>query len=78
MKKLLTVLTLIGVNCTAFAGETTLAGIPLDVPWKKTLYQFAQKNSTDTAWGLAHSERDYLLAVKIAKAEGMDVERAAA
>ena len=74
MKKLLAVLALAGLGCGASAGETTRAGIPLDAAWKKNLYQFAQKYSTDTAWGLAHSERDYLLSVEIAKAEGLAVD----
>jgi uncharacterized protein len=74
MNKLLTVLLLAGLGCTASAGETTRAGIPLDAAWKKNLYQFARKWSTDTAWGLAHSERDYLLSVEIAKSEGLTVD----
>ena len=74
MMKLMTVLALAGLSCTASAGETTRAGIPLDAPWKANLYQFAQKYSTDTAWGLAHSERDYLLSVEIARAERLAVD----
>ncbi len=74
MKKLLTLLALAGLNCTAFADQTTSAAIPLDVPWKRAIYRFAQEHSTDTAWGLAHSERDYLLAVEIAKNERMSVD----
>lgn len=70
----MTVLALVGLGCAASAGETTRAGIPLDALWKKNLYQFARKCSTDTAWGLAHSERDYLLSVEIAKGEGLAVD----
>jgi len=74
MKKLLTLLVSAGLSCTAAAEQTTSAAIPLDVPWKKALYQFAQEHSTDTAWGLAHSQRDYLLAVEIATKERMPVD----
>jgi uncharacterized protein len=74
MKNSLTLLALVGLGCMASAAETTRAGIPLDAAWKKNLYQFAQKYSTDTAWGLAHSERDYLLSVEIAKGEGLAVD----
>lgn len=70
----MTLLTLVGLACAAAAGETTRAGIPLDAPWKKNLYQFAQKYSIDTAWGLAHSERDYLLSIEIARGEGLNVD----
>lgn len=74
MKKLLTLLALAGLSGTAFADQTTSAAIPLDAPWKKALYLFAQEHSTDTAWGLAHSKRDYLLAVEIAKKEKLSVD----
>jgi uncharacterized protein len=74
MKKSIIVLALTGLGCMASAGETTRAGIPMDAAWKKNLYQFAEKDSTDTAWGLAHSERDYLLSISIAKGEGLAVD----
>jgi uncharacterized protein len=74
MKKLLTLLAVAALSRTAFADQTTSAAIPLNAPWKAALYRFAQEHSTDTAWGLAHSERDYLLAVQIAKDEGLSVD----
>lgn len=74
MKKSIIALTLAGLSCMASAGEMTRAGIPLDAAWKKNLYRFAEKDSTDTAWGLAHSERDYLLSVAIARGEGLAVD----
>lgn len=74
MKRILAILAVMGLNCATIAAETTSAGIPLDSQWKARLYRFAREHSTDTAWGLAHSERDYLLSVKIAKAEGMSVD----
>ena len=46
--------------------ETTLAatpaGIPLDGPWKHALCRLATENLRNSAWGVSHFERDYLLA----------------
>ncbi len=52
----------------------TVSGIPLDAPWKATIYAFAQQHFLHPAWGWQHSERDYRLAVDIAKGEGMTVD----
>jgi len=52
----------------------TISGIPLDASWKVTVYAFAQKHFLHPAWGWQHSERDYRLAVDIAKGEGMTVD----
>lgn len=52
----------------------TLAGIPLDAPWKAKLYGFARDQLKHPAWGWTHSERDYLLATDIAAREGLAVD----
>lgn len=52
----------------------TVSGIPLDAPWKATIYAFAQAHFKHPAWGWQHSERDYRLAVEIAHEEGMTVD----
>ena len=44
---------------------TTAAGIPLNTPWKEALYTFSKENLKHPSWGLAHSERDYLLTKSI-------------
>ncbi len=75
MNRLTVALTLmLNPCCTVFGAETTRAGIPLDASWKANLYRFAQKHSTHTAWGLAHSERDYLLSLRLAKEENLVVD----
>jgi len=52
----------------------TLAGIPLDAPWKAKLYEFAREQLKHPAWGWTHSERDYLLASEIAAKEGWSID----
>jgi uncharacterized protein len=58
----------------ADAPAQTVSGIPLDAPWKATIYDFARQHFLHPAWGWQHSERDYRLAVDIAKGEGMKVD----
>lgn len=52
----------------------TASGIPLDAPWKVTVYQLARTTFHHPAWGWQHSERDYQIAMRIAKAERMKVD----
>jgi uncharacterized protein len=52
----------------------TATGIPLDAPWKVTVYEFARKTLRHPAWGWQHSERDYQLAVEVAHGDGMTVD----
>src|SRR5579863_4903728 len=56
------------------ADHTTASGIPLDTPWKLSEYEWATAHAKHPAWGLAHGERDYHLAVRLAKAEGWSVD----
>jgi len=58
----------------ADAPAQTVSGIPLDAPWKVTIYAFARQHFLHPAWGWQHSERDYRLAVDIAQGEGMKVD----
>jgi uncharacterized protein len=50
------------------------APIPLDAPWKVTIYNFTRDHLQHSAWGLAHSVRDYLLSQELAAHEGVDVD----
>ncbi|MGA1498640.1 MAG: HD domain-containing protein, partial [Steroidobacteraceae bacterium] len=54
--------------------QQTPAGIPLDAPWKQAVYDFVSQNLQHTAWGLQHSERDYVLALSLARQEGLSVD----
>jgi uncharacterized protein len=56
------------------APATTVSGIPLDAPWKATIYAFAQAHFHHPAWGWQHSERDYRLAMEVAHGDGMTVD----
>ena len=52
----------------------TATGIPLDAPWKVTVYDLARKTFLHPAWGWQHSERDYQLAVEVARGDGLTVD----
>lgn len=53
----------------------TIRAFPTDQPWKQKVYDFAQANLKHSAWGLAHSERDYLLAVDVADHAELNVDK---
>jgi uncharacterized protein len=53
----------------------TATGIPLDAPWKVTVYHLAQSTFTHPAWGWQHSERNYDVALQLAAADGLKVDR---
>jgi uncharacterized protein len=56
------------------APAQTVSGIPLDAPWKVTIYHLARTTFHHPAWGWQHSERDYQIAIRIAKSENMHVD----
>lgn len=56
------------------ATPTTVTGIPLDKPWKVTIYAFARAHFHHPAWGWQHSERDYKLALQFAREDGIRVD----
>jgi uncharacterized protein len=51
----------------------TASGIPLDAPWKVKVYQLARRFA-HPAWGWQHAERDYDLALELAKGDGLPVD----
>src|SRR5215469_11946572 len=53
----------------------TAAGILLDAPWKVRIYRLAHSKYLHPAWGWQHSERDYLVALQLAKGDGLHVDR---
>jgi uncharacterized protein len=72
----LLVLTL-GIIEPAFAAgapAATPAGVPLDAPWKAKIYQLAHSTFRHPAWGWQHSERNYLLAMRLARGDGLHVD----
>jgi uncharacterized protein len=60
---------------SAATPATSEAGIPLDAPWKATIYALARKSFVHPAWGLQHSERNYTLGLKLAEGDGLTVDR---
>jgi uncharacterized protein len=52
----------------------TPAGIPLDSAWRRAVHAHAQANLAHPSWGWRHSERNYLLAMSLAEAEGLSVD----
>ncbi|MGA8575226.1 MAG: HD domain-containing protein [Candidatus Cybelea sp.] len=53
---------------------TTPGGIPLDAPWKQKIFELAHARFIHPAWGWQHSERNYLLAVELAKGDRLIVD----
>jgi uncharacterized protein len=52
----------------------TATGIPLDAPWKVTIYNLATSRFHHPAWGWQHSERNYRIALELAKGDGLRVD----
>ena len=72
-----TVLILLALARPAFAAgapTVTAGGIPLDAPWKVKLYELAHSKFVHPAWGWQHSERDYLLAARLAQGDGLHID----
>jgi uncharacterized protein len=53
---------------------TTPAGIPLDASWKESVFRFATEKLQHSAWGVSHSERDYLLASRLAAESKLTID----
>jgi uncharacterized protein len=58
---------------TALPAQTA-TGIPLDAPWKVTIYDLARSKFHHPAWGWQHSERNYNIALKLAQGDGLHVD----
>ncbi len=58
----------------SLANGTTLTGIPLDSPWKLSLYKMVASTMQHPAWGMNHYERNYLLTLKLAEMEKVKVD----
>ena len=71
---LLAVSAFTGPAFAAGAPAVTPTGIPLDAPWKARLYELAHSKFLHPGWGWQHSERDYLMAVRLAKGDGLHVD----
>ncbi|MGH7737822.1 MAG: HD domain-containing protein [Candidatus Tyrphobacter sp.] len=56
------------------APATTATGIPLDAPWKVRIYELARTKFLHPAWGWQHSERNYDLALDLARGDNLHVD----
>lgn len=56
------------------APVTTMTGIPLDSPWKITVYNLVNPGFKHPAWGWQHAERNYDLAMELAKGDGLTID----
>jgi uncharacterized protein len=56
------------------APATSVTGIPLDAPWKVTVYKLVHPGFKHPAWGWQHAERNYDLAVELAKGDGLAID----
>jgi uncharacterized protein len=60
-----------------FGAQTPVSatGIPLDTPWKVSVYHLARTTFIHPAWGWQHSERNYDLGVQLAQADHLRIDR---
>jgi uncharacterized protein len=64
----------VGAAPATAAPKTTVTGIPLDAPWKVTIYDLARTKFIHPAWGWQHSERNYQIAMRLAKGDHLVVD----
>ena len=62
------------VPAAAAAATATPGGIPLDSPWRRAVYEQANTHLQHPSWGVRHSERNYLLGMALAEADGLTVD----
>lgn len=58
----------------AAAPSATPAGIPLDSAWRRAMYEQANTHFRHPSWGVRHSERNYVLGMALAEADGLAVD----
>jgi uncharacterized protein len=52
----------------------TVTGIALDAPWKVKIYDLARTKFIHPAWGWQHCERNYRVALRLAKGDNLSVD----
>lgn len=67
---------LIAALLAAAPPAQTATGIPLDAPWKVTIYELARAKFHHPAWGWQHSERNYRVALELAQGDGLRIDDA--
>lgn len=64
-----------GSAVAATAPKVTATGIPLNTPWKVKIYELAHSTFLHPAWGWQHSERDYRMALRLAKDDHLKIDK---
>ena len=59
----------------ATAPKVTATGIPLNTPWKVKIYELAHSTFLHPAWGWQHSERDYRMALRLARDNHLKIDK---
>jgi uncharacterized protein len=67
-------ITVVAALFAAASPAQTATGIPLDAPWKVTIYDLAHSKFHHPGWGWQHSERNYQVAMELAKGDGLRVD----
>jgi uncharacterized protein len=65
---------MVAVLLASMQPAQTATGIPLDAPWKVTIYDLARSKFHHPAWGWQHSERNYRIAMEVAQGDGLRVD----
>lgn len=68
------IMPLLASNVFSAPANTTQTGIALDTEWKQRVYDYAKSNVKHSAWGIAHSERDYQVSIALAKQEDIKID----
>lgn len=58
----------------ASPAPATITGIPLDAPWKVTIYNLVHPGFKHPAWGWQHAERNYDVAMELAHGDGLTID----
>lgn len=64
----------LSITATANAVSQTATGIAVDTEWKQQVFTYAKANVKHPSWGIAHSERDYQVSLKLAEKEGFVID----
>lgn len=62
------------ISSVALAHAAEARGVETNSAWRVTVYEFAKTRLQHTAWGLAHAERNFLLAQRLASEEKLEFD----
>jgi uncharacterized protein len=67
---------ILGFLMAVIAGHSAEpATVNTNSAWRVEIFEFCRTRLQHTAWGLAHSERNFLLAQRLAKEEGIEIDQ---